>query len=326
MTQKNPLENLQNAGDYTGIEKRIKEVDVSLPAEDDTKITGRFFYLDFKNREPNQEIFVDYIFRKIDRYCIPRKVLSKAKKKYAETEDESVFTDLHDQAIKLFVFSNSKRGAHLGEPAELIAFIILEAFLGAPQIASKMYMKTSTSMPIHGADAIHMRYHKDTDCLDLIWGEAKLYDDLNNGLSKAIESIKSFISVDTKTGDKPQNRDIEILKDNPDVDDEAMQQAICDYFDPYSDKAGNVRHIYTCLVGYDESLYENLVGATDEEIEEYFRNRYIEKAVKTYNSFSNRVTNAGLSEMQFILILLPFKDINKLRDDFKLMLRVNPND
>lgn len=326
MTQKNPLENLQNAGDYTGIEKRIKEVDVSLPAEDDIKITGRFFYLDFKNREPNQEIFVDYIFRKIDRYCIPRKVLSKAKKKYAETEDESVFTDLHDQAIKLFVFSNSKRGAHLGEPAELIAFIILEAFLGAPQIASKMYMKTSTSMPIHGADAIHMRYHKDTDCLDLIWGEAKLYDDLNNGLSKAIESIKSFISVDTKTGDKPQNRDIEILKDNPDVDDEAMQQAICDYFDPYSDKAGNVRHIYTSLVGYDESLYENLVGATDEEIEEYFRNRYIEKAVKTYNSFSNRVTNAGLSEMQFILILLPFKDINKLRDDFKLKLRVNPND
>lgn len=326
MTQKNPLENLQNAGDYAGIEKRIKEVDVSLPAEDDIRITGRFFYLDFKNREPNQEIFVDYIFRKIDRYCIPRKVLSKAKKKYAETEDESVLTDLHDQAIKLFVFSNSKRGAHLGEPAELIAFIILEAFLDAPQIASKMYMKTSTSMPIHGADAIHMRYHKDTDCLDLIWGEAKLYDDLNNGLSKAVESIKNFISVDAKTGDKPQNRDIEILKDNPDVDDEAMQQAICDYFDPYSDKAGNVQHIYTCLVGYDESLYENLVGATDEEIEEYFRNKYIEKAVKTYNSFSNRVTNAGLSEMQFILILLPFKDINKLRDDFKLKLRVKPND
>lgn len=326
MTQKNPLENLQNAGDYTGIEKRIKEVDVSLPAKDDIKITGRFFYLDFKNCEPNQEVFVDYIFRKIDRYCIPRKVLSKAKKKYAETEDESVLTDLHDQAIKLFVFSNSKRGAHLGEPAELIAFIILEAFLGAPQIASKMYMKTSASMPIHGADAIHMRYHKDTDCLDLIWGEAKLYDDLNNGLSKAVESIKSFISIDTKTGDKPQNRDIEILKDNPDVDDEAMQQAICDYFDPYSDKAGNVRHIYTCLVGYDESLYKNLVGATDEEIEEYFRNKYIEKAVKTYNSFSNRVINAGLSEMQFILILLPFKDINKLREDFKLKLRVNPND
>ena len=80
MTQKNPLENLQNAGDYAGIEKRIKEVDVSLPAEDDIRITGRFFYLDFKNREPNQEIFVDYIFRKIDRYCIPRKVLSKAKR------------------------------------------------------------------------------------------------------------------------------------------------------------------------------------------------------------------------------------------------------
>ena len=72
MTQNNPLENLQNAGDYTGIEKRIKEVEVSIPATDNTKISGRFFYLDFKNGEPNQEIFVDYIYKKIDRYCIPR--------------------------------------------------------------------------------------------------------------------------------------------------------------------------------------------------------------------------------------------------------------
>lgn len=326
MTQNNPLENLQNAGDYTGIEKRIKEVEVSLPATDNTKITGRFFYLDFKNREPNQEIFVDYIFKKIDRYCIPRKVRTQAKKKYSETDDESVLTDLHDQAIRLFALSNSKRGAHLGEPAELIAFIVLEAFLNAPQIASKMYMKTNTSMPVHGADAIHMRYHKDTDCLDLIWGEAKLYEDLNNGLSRAVESIKSFVSIDTKTGDKPQSRDIEIIKDYPDVDDEAMQQAICDYFDPYSNRAGNVRHIYTCLVGYDESLYGSLIGATDEEVEEYFRNKYIEKAVKTYNSFSGKVKNAGLSEMQFVLLLLPFKDISKLREEFKSKLRVNPND
>lgn len=161
MTQNNPLENLQNAGDYTGIENRIKEVEVSLPATDNTKITGRFFYLDFKNREPNQEIFVDYIFKNIDRYCIPRKVRAQAKKKYTETDDESALTDLHDQAIKLFVVTNSKRGAHLGESAELIAFIILEAFLGAPQIASKMYMKTSTSMPVHGADG-HKLIRKST--------------------------------------------------------------------------------------------------------------------------------------------------------------------
>lgn len=326
MTQNNPLEKLQNAGDYTGIEKRIKEVEVSLPATDATKITGRFFYLDFKNREPNQEIFVDYIFKKIDRYCIPRKVRNQAKKKYKETDDESVLTELHDKAIKLFAFTNRKRGAHLGEPAELIAFIVLEAFLDAPQIASKMYMKTSTSMPVHGADAVHMRYHKETDCLDLIWGEAKLYDDLNNGLSKAVESIKSFISIDSKTGEKPQSRDIEIIKDSPDVDDEAMQQAICDYFDPYSDRAGKYQHIYTCLVGYDEALYGNLVGTTDEEVENYFRTEYIEKAVRTYNSFSGKVKNADLSEMQFVLILLPFKNINKLREDFQSKLRVNPND
>ena len=323
---RNPLEDLTIAGDYQGIGNRIKEATVSLSAADNTRISGRFFYLDIKNHKPNQTVFVDYIFKKIDRYCIPRKVRSQARKKYSELEDESVFSELHDQAIRLFIYSNKKRGAHLGEPAELIAFIILEAFLGAPQIASKMYMKTSTSMPVHGADAIHMRYYKETDCLELIWGEAKLYDNLSNGINQAVESIKSFISVDEKTGERPQKRDIEIIQDYPDVDDEDMKQAICDYFDPYSEKAGNVRHVYTCLVGYDESLYGQLVGATDSEIEEYFKAEYVKKAVNTYNSFTAKVKSEGLSELQFVLILLPFEDVNALRENFKEKLRVSPND
>ena len=327
MTEKNPLEDLTNAGDYYGIENRIKEVNVSLPTSDNTKITGRFFYLDFRNHTPNQKTFVDYIFTKIDRYCIPRQERNRAKKRYQETQDESVFTTLHDQAIKLFVYSNNKRGAHLGEPAELIAFILLEAFLGAPQIASKMFLKTNTAMPVHGADAIHMRYHKETGCLDLLWGEAKLYENLNDGISNALESIRNFIKVDDKTGNRQRDRDIEIIKDFPDVDDEDMRRAICDYFDPYSDKAGNIQDIYVCFVGYDETLYKCLVGTNDKEIEEYFKVKYIQKAVNTYNSFVTKIEkNSELSGLQFIVLLLPFNDINSLRDDFKAKLRVNPDD
>ena len=324
--QKSPLAELKNAGKYTGINNRIKEVQVTLPAQDKTKITGRFFYLEFSNAEPNQELFIDYMFHEIDRYCIPRKVFRQAQIKYNKNMDESAFIDIHEKAVKLFIFSNKNKGAHLGEPAELIAFMILEAFLGAPQIASKMYLKTSSLMPVHGADAIHMRYHDDTETLDIIWGEAKLYSDLQKGIDDAIQSVKHFITLDTDTGVKPQNRDIEILKDFPDVDNEAMQQAICDYFDPYSDKAGKVRHIYSCLVGYDETIYKNLQGSTKKEIEDYFTREYIAKAVRTYNSFSVKIQNEGLAELDFVLILLPFKDIQKLRDGFRAKLRVTPDD
>lgn len=324
--QSSPLVELANAGKYQGIENRIKEVSVSLPAQDKTKITGRFFYLDFSNSEPNQEMFIENMFREIDRYCIPRKEFRKAENKYDKDRDESVFIELHEKAVRLFVYSNRDRGAHLGEPAELIAFMLLEAFFDAPQIACKMSLKTSTSMPVHGADAIHMRYHEDTECLDIIWGEAKLYTDLQKGINEAIESVNHFVTLDKDTGIKPQNRDIEIIKDFPDVDNDAMQQAICDYFDPYSDKSSKVQHIYSCFVGYDETIYKNLQGSTQEEIEEYFKKKYIEKAVKTYNTFSQKVKNEGLSEMEFVLLLLPFKDIQKLRDEFRAKLRVTPND
>lgn len=320
---KNPLENLQNAADYQGIENRIKEVDVTLPTLDSTRITGRFFYLDFADRVPNQQSFVEFIYRKIMRYCLPRREIYAAKAKYEKTGDESVFTVLNDKAVRLFVTSHSTRGAHLGEPGELIAFILLEAFFNAPQIACKMSLKTNTQMPVHGADAIHMKYHPDSDTLDLIWGEAKLYEDLHDGIKQAVESIKSFTSTDEATGQRPQDRDIEIIQDNPDVDDEAMKEAICNYFDPYSEKSGRVKHIYSCMVGYDEIIYKHLVGSTREEYEDYFKQRYIQKAVEVYNLFAKRIQDSGLSELEFILILLPFKDITQLRNSFQAKLRVS---
>ena len=62
------------------------------------------------------------------------------------------------------------------------------------------------------------------------------------------------------------------------------------------------------------------------EIEDYFTREYIAKAVRTYNSFSVKIQNEGLAELDFVLILLPFKDIQKLRDGFRAKLRVTPDD
>ena len=171
------LNQLENAGVYSGIEHRIKEIEVPMPDSNDINLRGRFFYLTFRNKTITEKEFAKFAYDKIVRYCIPRKNLKEAREKYLQNYDERVLNDLHDQARNLFVKSLEEHGAHLGEPGELIAFIVLEAFFNAPQIACKMFLKTSEKMPIHGSDSVHIRM-LDGDKLELIWGEAKLYSQL----------------------------------------------------------------------------------------------------------------------------------------------------
>lgn len=61
----------------------------------------------------------------------------------------------------------------MGEPGELIAFVILEAFFQAPQIACKMYLKTNENMPVHGS--VHIKFDESKDSIEILWGESKLY-------------------------------------------------------------------------------------------------------------------------------------------------------
>jgi len=110
------LSELENAGEYTGIDNRICEITIDLPEYPTLNVCGRFFYLTFRGKQITEKEFAYFIYKKIIRYCIPRTKLEQAKVKFYETGDESYITALQDQARNLFVKSMEERGAHLGEP------------------------------------------------------------------------------------------------------------------------------------------------------------------------------------------------------------------
>ena len=194
--------------------------------------------------------------------------------------------DIHDQARNLFIHSVNEKGAQLGEPGELIAFIILEYFFNAPQIACKMFLKTSEKMPVHGSDSVHIRLSGEDNKLELIWGEAKLYQNLSDGLENALDSIFSFVDIDN--GRSSRDRDIDIIKDMPDVESEEMQEELCRYFDPYSEESNNWKEVFCCLVGFDYSLYSNIKGNSDKEIEEYFKKEYLKRIATAHRLFEKK--------------------------------------
>ena len=314
----NLLFDLKNAGNYEGIEHRICEISTKLTRNPEVNLKGKFFYLTFRNNKITEKEFAKFIYDKIIRYCIPRKKFSEAIKNLEKTDDERFVMDIHDQARNLFIHSVNEKGAQLGEPGELIAFIILEYFFNAPQIACKMFLKTSEKMPVHGSDSVHIRFSGEDNKLELIWGEAKLYKNLSDGLENALESIFSF--VDINNGRSSRDRDIDIIKDMPDVESEEMQEELCRYFDPYSEESNNWKEVFCCLVGFDYSLYSNIKGNSAKEIEEYFKKEYLKRIDTAHRLFEKKIKDKNLTELEFLLILLPFQSLNNFRKEFFKLL------
>ncbi len=188
-----------------GFRSRLREVSLTWGKE--ITAVGKFFYLSFRDGIPTVDEFIDYIYNQIIPFCIPAKEIRETAKKFEETKDTALWLRLGDKARNLFIKARNER-VTTGEPWELILYIILEAALLAPQVASKMYLKTSEMMPVHGADSIHMTYDNVSSVLTLFWGESKLYQQLSATLDEMIKSISAFILP--KGGRSPKERDIDI--------------------------------------------------------------------------------------------------------------------
>ncbi|KGO14528.1 hypothetical protein NZ45_06415 [Clostridium botulinum] len=273
---------------------------------------GRFFYLSFKNGQPNLDDFIDYIYYKVPKFCIPAKEHEIARKKALETEDDRYMMELYDKAKELFIKSKQQQ-KKAGEPGELILYILLEEAIGAPQVACKMYLKTNKNMPVHGSDGIHLYYDNERDMLRVIWGESKLYNSLSTALDEICESVKSFRESNDETA--PIARDIEILKDYISIRDEQLRTGILKYFDPYEEESNNKVDCHACFVGFN---YSKLVDEKDIEkiIEDEFRDEYLNRIKSACSLFEEKIKKNKLDKLEFIFFLIPFKDINELRDKF----------
>jgi hypothetical protein len=301
------------AGTYKGIENRITELDVHLPELSPVSIYGRFFYLTFRGKEPTIQEFIDFLYPKIIPFCIPRSKRFENLKKFQETGDDRYHMELSDQARNLFIKAANCLGRS-GEPGELILFALLEAFFDAPQIACKMYLKTSENMPVHGTDSIHLKYDSDTGELILIWGESKLGQKFSATIDNICSSISSFNCKNQ--GRSPRDRDIDIIKDHANIDDPAVLRAFLDYFDPYTSKINKRRELYCCLSAFDYPLYHKLVRLEDDKIEEFFKINYIKHISKACLKFKDGILSHGIDHLSFIFILLPFKSVAELRNLF----------
>lgn len=280
---------------------------------DEVEVGGQFYYLKFKDGRPNTEAFVEILSHHITHFCIPRKERAKARQLVVDEDDESYTNQLYQEARDLFIKSK-KALKTSGEPGEVILYMLLEALVDAPQVACKMYLKTSQNVPVHGSDGIHAKYDPQADTLRIYWGESKLYSRVGQALDEICGSIDAFNK--TTCGDSPRIQDLNILKKHISIDDETLRDRLLAYFDPYEDDADRIEEHFACFVGFDYALLASKYQYSDSELVGEFEKKYKKEVERIHKAFAKKVKENKLSRLKFSLFLIPFECVDELRTQF----------
>jgi hypothetical protein len=287
-------------------------------------IENLFFYPAIGgNGLPNTENFIALLNGSIRRFSLSAKELQKHRQFVLEGNDiqASLIDNLGRDRFVKYASEAAKRAGEIGE---LTLFVILEAFLSAPKIASKMKLKTSNEMHVHGADAVHATLNSD-NLLTLILGESKFRGDRATGLNDAVESVSNFVASYLKV-----EKEVELIEGNLDQEilDPDLKIKLVKYFSKFTPESNQTAKTIAILLGYNrKSLYKNLTKFSDpkERIDELER-RYTKHASKTVEEFIEKLTsenNPQFTKVKFIYALLPFDDLNNIKEAFHSIARLN---
>jgi len=299
-------------GDFSHLSSRIRHLDYDCTACGE-RIEVRCSYLSFRGGEPTVDEFVDMLSEHVIPFCLPRADIFESKKALIDGDHVKagrIFTALSERAKALFIKAQ-KGSSRSGEAGEIVLYILNEWILKAPQIVSKMYLKTNANMPVHGTDGIHARYDEIEKKLYLYWGESKAHATLSSALASALQSIKQFVE------EAHEKREIQLISAYPDLSgmSSEAQQALMKYLDPYSDESLARVAVFSCLLIYEQK--SDTAGFADNEIEKAFVGKINSAAVEFIAKIQGNVTTAGLGLKRFDFFLLPVPSVQGLRDKFQ---------
>lgn len=145
-------------------------------------------HLRFNEDLPKVETFVSYLWEQCFFYALPKRkqdLLAKEAQK-----DPSVMLRVGAVVRDAFIKFNEQTPSRASEVAEVLAYIVVQHYLTAPQVVAKMGLKTSSNMPVHGLDGIHAKY--ENGALTVYFLEAKLAQTANAGAKDYAGSASNF--------------------------------------------------------------------------------------------------------------------------------------
>ncbi|WP_314299441.1 DUF1837 domain-containing protein [Capnocytophaga sputigena] len=289
------------------IKSRVEEVNSGDIIETNSKYYCYCLKID-ANGNLRLNDLIDFIDDKLVEYAIPKKEIDEANKYFEETRSPLKFSTLKRKAKGLFT-----KLEKTGEGGEILLYIFIQEFLKIPQLISKMSLKTSNQLHYNGADGIHVKYNKNTDCLELYWAEAKMYEDLNSAILSCFDSLKGFL-LDSQSQNSTQERDIQLITSNIQemVNDPELEDILVKYFDKDNDLSNKVVYKGICFVGFDYNQYpkEGDVSKTTEDI----KNAIIKDSEEWCSKLNKNIKkHINLDTKEIHIFLMPFRSVSDFR-------------
>ncbi|MEM0909546.1 MAG: DUF1837 domain-containing protein [Pseudomonadota bacterium] len=188
-----------------------------------------------------------------------------------------------------------------GELGELILFTLMDVYLEAPKLLSKVADKPNPRMPVFGADGVHGQFCDGK--FRLFLGESKLYKDFKAAATKAAESIKS--------AKQAYQGEFDLLDSNMDFPNITadLEEYLLDILDPFSEVEPEEYLYLPCFIGFSKPELMKFSGSD-------FKKAYIDLAAEYVGDFYRKIENQDLDVQKTALLILPFESIDELVRQF----------
>lgn len=265
--------------------------------------TCKFFLIRCTAQQIRESDFLQLLFNSIVKYVLKRE----------EYQPHGLDSYASDNMYDIWQKARSKfltKNKNAGEVGELILFLLLES-QGIVQLLNKMNLKTSSEMPIHGLDAIHIQVINDK--IILHYGQAKMYQNLNGGIDSALDDIKKFTT-------NQNARQLELNLVSNYIDDKKFDQhaeTIKDLISPYGRHKEKLSEANSIFVGYNWDLLQELSKRGSTELTTYLKAEYEKIHDGISSTIKNKISKISeIKDQEFTIYLLPFRDTEDFRKSF----------
>lgn len=214
------------------------------------------------------------------------------------------FARLSKEARQTFrAYSNNT-----GELGELFLYTFLEGQMKAPQILSKMSLKTTPGDYTKKSDGIHYYKLPESDRYHLIFGEAKMYTRLIEGFRRAFESI-----AEHQSGKEFEKSLISSQIENEFIEPEDKDLIYSLLYPTESVVKLKVSDAFGIFIGFEIKKYDGPDGISEDGYEKWLKETIMEYIQSKIGTIEKQITQNNLIGNNFYVYLMPFFDLKQTR-------------
>ena len=299
-----------------GLDNVLKEVDSSPRLE-----RPRLLFLRFRQDEPELDALAGLLTDLLVDYAIPLRKRQKANAagSSSTTQGSTVMhARLYREAKRLLIEYEKTNQGRYGEIGELLSYAIAVHYLGAAQIGSKMALKTSQGMPVHGVDGLHAKANADGTVTFFVL-ESKVMPDATDASRDMVASIADYRADPSK-----KLNELRLVTDMSNFDALAGEQreAAKSFFHEYQGNGNHLkrRDVHVGSLVFSESTYQDRIPVDHHKPitihEDHLEKLYKVKHGRFKENLERQAMKKGIDLVNCIAFFVAVPDINELKRVF----------